>query len=175
MPVRLALGFPTIFNVLGPLTNPAGARRQLMGVYDACYLEPVAEALATLGTLRAMVVHSDDGLDEISIGAPTTIMEVAGDTVQRHTIDPGQLGLASASFEALAAANLDHAAAMVRRVVGGDELGPARDMTLINAAATLLVGDAVGALEEGLSRAATAIDSGAAKQTLARLIEISNQ
>ena len=99
MPVRQALGFPTIFNLLGPLTNPAGALRQMMGVYDERFLEPIAETLAALGAIRAIVMHSEDGLDEISISAPTTIMHVENGSVRRETITPEQFGLSRSSLE----------------------------------------------------------------------------
>ncbi len=175
MPVRLALGFPTIFNLLGPLTNPAGARRQLMGVYDRRFLRPIAEALVELGALRAMVVHSDDGLDELSITAPTTIMHVKDGRIFEQRVDPKALGLPEASFDQLAARDLEHATAMVRGVIEGTLGGPPRDMALLNAAATLVVADVAASLEEGLHLAAQAIDSGRAAETLQRLIETSNE
>ncbi|MHC4082781.1 MAG: anthranilate phosphoribosyltransferase [Planctomycetota bacterium] len=174
MPVRQALGFPTIFNLLGPLTNPAGARRQLMGVYDECYLEPIAGALHKLDALRAMVVHSDDGLDEISITAPTQILHVANGRTRRETISPKALGLAGADMNDLVAGDLDHAVEMVRQIIEGTDTGPPRDMALLNAAATLLVAGTVESLEDGLTRAAAAIDSGAAHQTLDKLVQLSN-
>ena len=174
MPVRLALGFPTLFNLLGPLTNPAGARRQLMGVYDRALLEPIAAALAELGVVRAMVVHSDDGLDEISITAPTTLVHVRERTLSEERLDPAALGLARTTLADLTAVDLDHATVMVRGVIDGTEHGPARDMTLVNAAATLLVADEVDSIEAGLQRAAEAIDDGRARETLAKLVAISN-
>jgi len=174
MPVRQALGFPTIFNLLGPLTNPAGARRQLMGVYDRRFLEPIAGALTTLGALRAMVVHSDDGLDEISVSAPTRILHVADGRVEQETISPEALGLPPANMDSLVARDLDHAVAMVRGVLDGTETGPPRDMALLNAAATLLVAGTVESLQEGLVRAAEAVDSGAAHQVLEKLVQLSN-
>ena len=174
MPVRLALGFPTLFNLLGPLTNPAGARRQLMGVYDRAFLEPIAAALAELGVVRALVVHSDDGLDEVSITAPTTLLHVRGSTISEERLDPAALGLARTTLPELTARDLDHATAMVRGVIDGTEQGPARDMTLVNAAATLLVADEVGSIEEGLQRAAEAIDDGRARKTLAKLVAMSS-
>ena len=173
MPVRLALGFPTLFNLLGPLTNPAGARRQLMGVYDRALLEPIAAALAELGALRAMVVHSDDGLDEISITAPTTLLHVREGTLSEERLDPAALGLARTTLAELTARDLDHATAMVRGVIDGTERGPARDMALVNAAATLLVADEVDSIEDGLQRATEAIDDGRARETLAKLVAMS--
>ncbi len=173
MPVRLALGFPTIFNVLGPLTNPAGARRQLVGVYDKRLLQPVAEALALLGTERAMVVHSDDGLDEISITAPTTAMHVERGRQRSERIDPAALGVAARSLREVTAADLPGAAAMVRGVLEGTLRGPPRDMALLNAAATLVVGGVAASLKEGLSQSAAAVDGGHASTTLEALVEIS--
>ncbi|MHC4219738.1 MAG: anthranilate phosphoribosyltransferase [Planctomycetota bacterium] len=174
MPVRLALGFPTIFNLLGPLTNPAGAKRQLMGVYEPRFMEPIADALTTLGTRRAMVVHSEDGLDEISISAPTRIVHVVNGRLEHETISPGDLGLTPAKIENVVADDLDHAAAMVRGVIDGSETGPARDMALLNAAATLLVAGVVESLQEGVASAGEAIGSGAAEGILTKLVEISN-
>jgi anthranilate phosphoribosyltransferase len=174
MPVRLALGFPTIFNLLGPLTNPAGAQCQLIGVYHQRFLEPIAGALATLGTRRAMVVHSDDGLDEISVSAPTQVLHVRDGRVERETISPRDLGLPAAETSDVVADDLEHAVAMVRDVIEGTEKGPPRDMALLNAAATLLVAGAVESLQAGRDRAAEAIDSGAARRALAKLVELSN-
>jgi anthranilate phosphoribosyltransferase len=174
MPVRQVLGFPTIFNLLGPLTNPAGAQRQLLGVYDRCYLEPIAGALNKLGALRAMVVHSDDGLDEISITAPTQVLHVGEGKVRRETISPEKLGLAGADMNDLVARDLDHAVAMVLGIIDGTDTGPPRDMAVLNAAATLLVAGAVESLEDGLVSAAEAIHSGAARQTLQKLVQLSN-
>lgn len=173
MPVRMALGFPTIFNLLGPLTNPAGARRQVMGVYDLRFVRPIAEALAALGAERALVVHSEDGLDEISISAPTHAAWVEHGRVREATIEPRELGMSFSSREAVTARDLEHAAAMVREVIDGRETGAPRKMTLLAAAATLVVADRAGTLEEGLGLAAEAIDSGRASATLAALAELS--
>ena len=174
MPVRLALGFPTIFNLLGPLTNPAGAGRQLLGVYERRFLQPIAEALAALGAVRAMVIHSDDGLDELSLNAPTTAIHVQQGRVFKQRIDPKALGVAPAKVEDLTVADVDEAATVLRGVVEGRTGGALRDMALLNAAATLLVADAASSIEEGLVRAAESIESGQAAQTLNRLIELSN-
>jgi anthranilate phosphoribosyltransferase len=174
MPVRLALGFPTIFNLLGPLTNPAGARRQVMGVYHDRYLEPIAGALATLGTQRAMVVHSADGLDELSIAAPTHIVHVADGTLRRETVSPEDLGLTTAALHDVTARDLEHAADLIRRILEGDERGPARDMTLLNAAATLVAAGTAASFRDGLADAGRAIDSGAARGTLDTLARLSH-
>ncbi|TVQ51402.1 MAG: anthranilate phosphoribosyltransferase [Phycisphaerales bacterium] len=174
MPVRLALGFPTIFNLLGPLTNPAGAKRQLMGVYDARFLRPIAEALAALGAVRAIVVHSEDGLDEISISAPTRLMIADAGHVREERIAPSDFGLKEAPREAVTARDLEHAAEMIRQIVDGRETGPARSMTLLNAAAALVAAGAVEDFRTGVAKAAEVIDSGAAKATLEALAERSH-
>ncbi|HMN97684.1 MAG TPA: anthranilate phosphoribosyltransferase [Phycisphaerales bacterium] len=173
MPVRKALGFPTIFNLLGPLTNPAGAQRQLMGVYDRRFLRLLAGALARLGARHALVVHGGDGLDELSIGAPTFVAEVRDGAVREYELDPARLGLRRAEASSLAARDVDHAAALVRGVLSGGERGPHRDMTLLNAAAALFAAGVEPSIEAGLSAAAAAIDDGRAMATLARLIEAS--
>ena len=174
MPVRLALGFPTIFNLLGPLTNPAGAKRQLMGVYDARFLRPIAEALAALGAVRAIVVNSEDGLDEISISAPTRLMIADAGEVREERIVPGDFGLEEAPREAVTARDLEHAAEIIRQIVDGRETGPARSMTLLNAAAALVAAGAAGDFRAGVAKAAETIDSGAAKATLDALAERSH-
>lgn len=179
MPVRQALGFPTIFNLLGPLTNPAGARRQVMGVYDARFLMPVAHALRDLGAIRAMVVHSEDsggGLDEISIAAPTRIVHVEDGRVREETIKPEDAGLKRASLQQVTARDLEHAAKMMHDVLEGRDAGggAVRDMTLLNAAATLIAAGAAGSLRDGVQSAARAIDSGAAAQVLSHLAQKSS-
>lgn len=173
MPVRQSLGFPTIFNLLGPLTNPAGAGRQVMGVYDKRFLRPIAEALRDLGTIRAIVVHSDDGLDEFSIAAPSNVIHVERGGLREEHIDPTALGLKPAPLAAVTARDLDHAAMMIRGVLDGGDRGPARDMTLLNAAATLLVAGKADSMRDGVAVAAAAVDRGAAGATLQRLVELS--
>jgi len=174
MPVRLALGFPTIFNLLGPLTNPAGAQRQVMGVYDARFLQPIAEALASLGAVRAMVVHSEDGLDELSLSAPTTIAHIDHGSISTTSISPEELGLKRATRDAVLARDLQHAAAMIRSVIDGSETGPPRDMTLLNTAATLLVAGLVNSMADGVELAQQTINSGAAAKTLDQLAKLSH-
>ncbi|MBX3373195.1 MAG: anthranilate phosphoribosyltransferase [Phycisphaeraceae bacterium] len=175
MPVRLALGVPTIFNLLGPLTNPAGARRQVMGVYERRFVRPIAEALANLGAIRAMVMHSEDGLDEFSISAPTRIAVIRDGLVFEELLDPQDYGIEPAPREALVGRDLDHAAAIVRAVLSGAEKGPPRWMVLLNAAATLQVAGLAGSWSEGLVRAADLIDRGAAARTLEHLVRLSNE
>jgi anthranilate phosphoribosyltransferase len=174
MPARLALGVPTIFNLLGPLTNPAGARRQLLGVYDARFLIPVARALLELGATRAMVFHSDDGLDELSISAATHVVHATRAGLREERITPEDLGLTRAPREAVVARDLDHAVALIRDVVGGQERGPARDMTLMAAAGALLVSGRADSWLTGVQEAREAIDDGRAARVLERWIARSN-
>ena len=166
MPVRKALGIPTIFNLLGPLTNPAGAGRQVMGVYAREFVRPIAEALVRLGSTHALVFHSDDGLDEISVGALTRVAEVRNGAVRDWTVDPRALGLEMADPLSLAPNSLDEAAELFLRVVRGEDRGARRSMVLVNAAAALLVAGRVATIDEGVVVAAEAIDRGAAGRTL---------
>ncbi|MCB9847831.1 MAG: anthranilate phosphoribosyltransferase [Phycisphaeraceae bacterium] len=171
---RAALGFPTIFNLLGPLTNPAGARRQVLGVFDRKYVEPVAGALLALGAERAMVLHSDDGLDELTTTDRTFIAHVEDGAVRTEVFDPAPLGLPRPSIEDLRARDLEEAAALFRSILTG-EPGPARDMVALNAAATLVVAGAAPCIAEGLAAAQRAIDEGAAGRTLRALAELSQE
>ncbi len=174
MPVRKALGFPTLFNLLGPLTNPAAAGRQVMGVYKAEYVPIVAETLARLGSIRAIVMHSEDGLDEFSLGAPSRVAQVDAGEISEYTIDPEELGLQTSPYEALQAEDLNHAVALVRNTLSGDERGPARDMVLLNAAAAIHAAGLSDSIESGLTIAAQSIDFGDAIKILETLVEISN-
>jgi len=173
MPVRMALGVPTIFNLLGPLTNPLGAARQVMGVYDARFLRPIALALKALGAHKAIVLHADDGLDELSISAPTELVHVSQAGLRVERVAPEDFGLARAPREAVVARDLDHAVAMVRSVLHGDERGAPRDMALLAAGAALYVADVVADLKAGVELAARTIDSGAAAHKLAAWIAAS--
>lgn len=175
MPVRMALGFPTMFNLLGPLLNPAGARRQLVGVYDRVFLRPVAEALAALGAVRAMVVHSADGLDEISINAPTWAMHIDGGRVWEELIDPAALGIGPAPVESLTARDLPHAARIMDDLLSGRDRGPLRQMALLNAAATLIVAGRADTLAAGLALAGIAVQSGRAAAALESLRRLSRE
>jgi len=174
MPVRKALGFPTIFNLLGPLTNPAGAGRQVMGVYAGHFVRPIAESLLRLGSTHAMVLHSDDGLDEISIAAPTRVVEVRDGKTREWTIDPRALGLERADSVALAPHSLEEAASIFINVLSGEERGPRRAMVLVNAAAALMVAGVVTSIEDGIGAAADAIDFGRGLATLEGLRATSN-
>jgi anthranilate phosphoribosyltransferase len=173
MPVRHALGFPTIFNLLGPLTNPAGASRQVLGVYDDRFVRPIADALLALDSVRAMVVHSVDGLDEFSISAPTRVIHVQEGALREETVDPERVGLKPASRDAVTARDLDHAADLVRSVLDGSERGPARDMAVLNAAGTLIVADLAESWSDAIDLARETIDRGKAKATLEKLIALS--
>ncbi len=173
MPVRKAIGVPTMFNLLGPLTNPAGAGRQVMGIYDDRFLTVIAETLDRLGTRRSIVVHSEDGLDECSISAPTTIVDVRNGSIERSTISPEDVGLETAGIEHVTARNLEHASEMVRGVVSGKLPGPPRDMTILNSAVALLAAGHCADLGEGVRKAEDSIDSGRSLETLERLVECS--
>ncbi|HVV89408.1 MAG TPA: anthranilate phosphoribosyltransferase [Solirubrobacterales bacterium] len=168
-PAREGLGVRTVFNFLGPLTNPAGATRQLVGVADRHYQETIAEALIGLGVERALVVSAEDGVDELALSAPTRVIEVAGGRTAEWFVEPGQYGLAPLELAEIAGGTPDENATVTRAVLGG-EVGPRRDIVLLNAAAAIYVGGLAADLEEGVAKAAAAIDSGAAADVLDRLI-----
>lgn len=177
MPVRKALGFPTLFNLLGPLTNPARARRQIMGVYERRFVRPIAETLLRLGTRKALVLHSDDGFDECSLAARTRVAEVTPSGVREYDIDPRTLGFGEESLrvrpETLTPRSLEDAARTLEALLRGEERGPRRDMLLLNAAAALVAADEAASFEDGLRTAAHAIDFGDAWRTFELLREIS--
>jgi anthranilate phosphoribosyltransferase len=174
IPVRRGLAVRTIFNFLGPLTNPAGARRQLIGVSDPSYLETMAGALALLGTDHALLVSSQDGLDELSISAPTDVVEVIGETITRSVVAPEQVGLASAPADAIPGGDPTENAAITRRILAGelDAGDAARGLAVLNAGAAIYAGGGSADLEAGVRAAERAIDSGAAEDTLARFVAI---
>ena len=165
---RASLGFPTIFNLLGPLTNPAGATRQLIGVYAPHLVELVGRTLERLGAKAALVTHSDDGLDELSIGAASRTFELGPTGVSAADINPAALGLPPATPDQLRAETVEDAAGAIREVLSG-EPGPRREIVRLNTAAGLRVAGAARSLEAGLELAAHAIDSGRAARTLAEL------
>ncbi len=169
---RKSLGFRTIFNLLGPLTNPAGARRQLIGVYDVALAEPMARALSALGAERAIVAHGMDGLDELTTCAESLLLHVDRGAILREHVRPGDLGLAPASYDRLAVDSPDQAARVAESVLRG-EPGPHTDITLLNVAAGLLVAGGVSSLSEGMEKAREGIDSGRACLVLERLREVS--
>jgi anthranilate phosphoribosyltransferase len=168
MPVRRALGVRTVFNILGPLTNPAGARRQVMGVYSAHLVPLVGEALAILGTEHAFVVHGSDGLDELTITGASSVAEVRGNTVSLRQISPGDVGLTPAPITALRGGDAKENAEILRSIFAGEK-GPRRDVVLLNAAAVLVAAGVAKDMTEGVTRAAAAIDSGGATTVLLKL------
>lgn len=168
-PVRKDLGVRTIFNFLGPLTNPAGARRQLLGVSDRHYQETIAEALVGLGSERAMVVAAEDGVDELSISARTRVIEVRDGGTEERFVEPGDFGFPMAELEEVAGGTPGENAAAVRAVLEG-ERGPQRDLVQLNAGAAIYVGGLAENLAEGVAVAGAAVDSGAARELLDRLI-----
>jgi len=169
VPVRRELAVRTIFNFLGPLTNPAGASRQLIGVADARYLEAIAGAVARLGTERALVVSSQDGLDELSISAPTAVIEVSGEEISRYTVSPEEVSLRLAAAEEIPGGDPAENADVARRIFDG-ERGPARELAVLNAAAAIYAGGEASSLAEGVEAAQEAIDSGAVGETVERFL-----
>ena len=170
---RRELATRTVFNVLGPLTNPAGAKRQLIGVYDGALTEALAGVLGQLGSERALVVHGSDGLDEITLTGPTQVSELRDGRVSTRQIDPRDFGLQLAPAEALQGGDAAYNARILREVLDGRE-GPRRDVVLINAAAAIAVGGQAEDTTAGLELARASIDSGRARQALDRLVEVSN-
>ncbi len=169
---RKEMGVRTIFNVLGPLTNPAGAPNQLLGVYDEARVEPLAEVLGELGSRHVMVVHSADGLDEISIAGPTHVAELRDGVVSTYTIAPGDVGLPVGVLDALRVNDAAGSLALIRSVLDGED-GPARDIILMNAGAAIYVAGLAEDLQGGVDKAREVIDSGAARQVLERLGQFS--
>ena len=172
VPVRKELAVRTIFNFLGPLTNPAGAERQVIGVADRSYQETIAEAVAGLGAERALVVSADDGLDEISITGPTRMIEVVDGSTREVIVSPGDFGMESAELSDVAGGTPGENAETTRAILGG-ERSPRRDLVVLNAAAAIMVGGGAGSFEDAVSSAAESIDSGAAAQVLDRLVKSS--
>ena len=173
--MRQALGVTTIMNLLGPLANPAGARRQVVGVADPAFVELVVRALAELGHERAMVVHGQPGLDEISPCGATRVAELRGGRVEMREVEPGEMGLAAVHPDDLAGGAPEENAAMVRSVIDGSDRGPRRTAVLANAAAAFVVADQAAGLPEGVAAAANAIDSGRAVRVLDRLAAASRE
>ncbi len=168
MPVRRELGMRTIFNVLGPLTNPAGARRQVMGVYAKSLVEPIGLVLRDLGAEHALVVHGD-GLDEITTTGETTVSEVRDGEVRTYTLEPERFGIRRVSVEDLAGGQPAENAALMHRVFGG-ETGPLADVTALNAGAAIYVAGLAPSLEEGCEAARAVLASGAAANKLEKLV-----
>jgi anthranilate phosphoribosyltransferase len=172
-PVRQQLGFRTIFNLLGPLCNPARVKRQLIGVFAEQWIEPLARVLHSLGTERAWVVHGSDGLDELTVTGPTHVVELDHGKVRRLTVTPGDVGLGVYRLDALLGGDAATNAAAIERLLAG-ETGAYRDIVCLNAGAALLVAGKAASLSDGVAMAQRAIDDGRARATLARLVAASN-
>jgi anthranilate phosphoribosyltransferase len=175
VPVRKELAVRTIFNFLGPLTNPAGATRQLIGVSDQGMLDTVAGALARLGVRRALVVSSDDGLDEMSTAGRTQVVEVNGEepgdpSIERWTVEPGDVGLSAVGPDAMHGGTPEQNAETTRRIFAG-ETGPERDLAVLNAGAAIYVCGKADSLEAGVRAAEATIDAGDAERALSRFVE----
>ncbi|TNC15150.1 anthranilate phosphoribosyltransferase [Methylobacterium terricola] len=172
-PVRVEIGTRTLFNVLGPLCNPAGVSAQLLGVYAPSLAEPMTRVLAELGSRRVWTVHGSDGLDEITTTGPTAVVALEDGAIRRFTIDPRELGLRLAQPEELRGGDPAHNAAALREVLDGART-PYRDIAVLNAAAALMVAGRVDSLQDGVARAGQAIETGAARAVLERLAVVSN-
>jgi anthranilate phosphoribosyltransferase len=174
VPVRKELAVRTIFNFLGPLTNPAGARRQLIGVSDPAFLDTLAGALARLGAAKALVVSSHDGLDEMSTSGRTRVVEVDGPDLRSYEVGPEDVGLATASYGDVAGGTPEANAEVTRRILAG-EPGPRRDLAVFNAGAAIFVAGRSDTLEQGVRAAEAAVDSGAAARSLDALIALTEE
>ena len=170
---RRDIGIRTVFNLLGPLTNPAMATHQLIGLYSGDLVGMIAHVLKNLGSVCAMVVHGMEGLDEISLCGPTKVAELRGGQVREYIVEPEQFGLKCCRMEDLHGGNAEQSAAIVRGVLQGDK-GPARDVVLLNGGAALYVGGSAATIQDGMRLAAESIDSGKASEKLARLVEMTN-
>ena len=170
---RKEMGVRTLFNLLGPLTNPAGAPHQVLGVFSRKWVEPVAAVLKQLGSKHALVVHSQDGMDEISIAAPTEVAELKDGCVRCYTITPEDFGLARGSLSELKVADARESLAIIEGVLAGKR-GSARDIVALNAGAAIYAADLADSLATGISKAAEVIDSGAAREKLDALVRVSN-
>jgi anthranilate phosphoribosyltransferase len=171
---RREIGVRTVFNVLGPLTNPAGARRQLVGVYDASLPPVIATVLRNLGSERCMVVHGDDGLDEITTTGKTLVAELKDGDISTYHLTPEELGLSRAKLADLTVRTIEEAADAVRSVIGGAK-GPKRDVVLLNAGAAIMVSGQASDLKSGIAKAAASVDSGAGAKALEDLVRITNE
>jgi anthranilate phosphoribosyltransferase len=177
VPVRHELAVRTIFNLLGPLTNPAGATRQLIGVSDRGYLERIAGALVRLGVERALVVAGEEGLDEVSIVGPTRVVEVLGQDIRAYSIEPADVGLTAApdaGDPALAGGDPEQNASITRAIFAGEIRGPAADLALINAGAAIYAAGVAETLAEGVQAARAALEEGAAAQALEGFVRASH-
>jgi anthranilate phosphoribosyltransferase len=173
-PVRVELGTRTLFNLIGPLSNPAGVKRQLLGVFSQSWLEPLVEVLRALGSERVWAVHGSDGLDEMTTTGATTVVALENGTLRRFTVTPDDAGLERSTIDELRGGDPQHNATALRRVLDG-ERSPYRDIAVLNAAASLVVAEKAANLREGAAIAQKALDSGAAKATLEKLVASTNR
>ncbi len=173
-PTRVELGTRTIFNLLGPLSNPAGAKRQIIGVFDQAWAEPMAAVLRNLGSERVWVLHGSDGIDELTTTGPSTVVELKDGELRQFEVTPEDAGLARATLDDIKGGDAKANAKAMTEMLGG-AAGPIRDIVLLNTAAALIVAERVENLRDGVAMAANAIDTGAACATLNKLIEITNR
>ena len=174
-PIRKELGIRTVFNILGPLTNPSSPKKILLGVYDRSLVEPLAQVLIKLGVERGMVVFGTDKLDEIAVSAPTDVCEFKDGWFKSYTITPQQFGLKGGTKEDILGSTPEENAKITRAILKGEEKGPKREAVLLNAGAAIYVGGKADSFEEGIKLAGELIDSGKAYETLEKLIEVSNK
>lgn len=174
-PVRNELGARTVFNILGPLSNPAAATMQLLGVYDSKLAEPLAQVLSNLGVTRGVVVCGEDGLDEITLTGTTTVYEIRFGNIRKYTITPEQFGLKRCTLQELIGGTPQENAQITKDILSGKERGPKRDIILMNAGMSLYLGIDDINLQEGIAMAAELIDCGAAQRKLDEFINISNE
>jgi anthranilate phosphoribosyltransferase len=170
---RRELRLPTVFNLLGPLTNPANASAQVVGVYSADLVEKLAEALAMLGLRRALVVHGNDGLDEITISGPTRVAEMRDGQVRTYEVTPEEFGLKRAALEDIAGGGVQENAAIIRAIVDGEK-SARRDVVLLNTAAALVAAGRADNISDGIPQAAASLDSGAARAKLEALVKFTS-
>ena len=174
-PIRKELGIRTVFNILGPLTNPSSPKRFVLGVYDRSLVEPLAQVLMNLGVKRGMVVFGTDKLDEVSVAAPTHICEFKDGWFKSYDVEPKQFGLAGGTHEDIKGGTPQENAEITRRILRGEEKGAKRDAVLLNAGAALCVGGKADTFADGVKLAAELIDSGKAYETIEKVIEVSNR
>ncbi|MDO5540326.1 MAG: anthranilate phosphoribosyltransferase [Eubacteriales bacterium] len=173
-PIRKELGIRTVFNILGPLSNPAGANMELMGVYDQTLVEPLAKVMSNLGVIKGMVVYGQDKLDEISMSAPTSVCEIREGKLSSYTIAPEQFGYKRCEKGELMGGSAKENAEITRAILSGKERGAKRQAVCLNAGAALYIAEKTASIEQGVRLAETLIDSGAAREQLERFIRESN-
>ena len=174
-PIRKELGIRTVFNILGPLSNPAGANMELMGVYDQSLVEPLAQVMANLGVNRGMVVYGQDSLDEISMCAPTSVCEIRDGKFTSYEITPEQFGYERCEKDALTGGTPAENAEITKAILKGEEKGPKRQAVCLNAGAALYIAGKAASIEEGVKLAESLIDSGAALKKLGEFVEETNK